>query len=100
MSRRVRRRALVVAAVFTLALFLVLLAACPARADEITDPDAPPAPTWYGWQTLLTDGAAFFFAFGSASTGSTAVAAYGLGGPLVHLIHDRPEAALASVGLR
>jgi hypothetical protein len=99
MHRRVRRRALVATAVLTLALFYALLAACPARADEVVDADVPVV-RWYGWQTLLGDGAATFFAFGASSNGSAAVAAYGLGGPLVHLVHDRPEAALASIGLR
>jgi hypothetical protein len=100
MHRRARRRFLVAAAVLTLALLLLLLASGSARADEIEDPEAPAATLWYGWQTLATDGAALFLNFGQMQTGHGALAAYGLGGPMVHLIHARPMTALASFGVR
>jgi hypothetical protein len=100
MHRRVRRRFLVAAAVLTLALFLLLLATGSARADDTPDPDVPGATLWYGWQTLATDGAALFLNFGQTPTERGALAAYGLGGPMVHLIHERPMTALASLGVR
>lgn len=90
-----------------------------APASPSTAPVCPPtsAPTpapktrerWYGWQTLVTDGAAIAM-LGAAGSGSDeqaqkmlllgSLATYVLGGPLVHAAHERGGAAGASVGLR
>jgi hypothetical protein len=67
---------------------------------------------WYGWQTLVADGASLaLFVGGVSSTSSRSsstagllllgsLATYSLGGPIVHLAHSRPGAALGSFGLR
>jgi hypothetical protein len=70
-----------------------------ARADE-------PAPTiWYGWQTLLADGASVGIAAAGAAAGSGAVALVGLGGyvagaPIVHVAHGQGWRAALSLGGR
>lgn len=64
---------------------------------------------WYGWQTLLTDGAAltFLFAVATADRASTeeafvaaSVGTYLLGGPIVHAGHGNWGRAVGSLGLR
>jgi len=52
---------------------------------------------WYGWQTLLVDGAALGF----ASTGSDlSVGIYALGGPVVHWAHGNTWRGVGSLVLR
>ncbi len=64
---------------------------------------------WYGWQTLITDGAALTLALLadsprssdlSSAVGLLALGAYGLGAPIVHAVHHNPGKGLASFGLR
>jgi hypothetical protein len=64
---------------------------------------------WYGYQTLLADAAAFGVLVAGAATNDrstgqdiavASVTAYWLGGPIVHLAHDRGETSFASLGLR
>jgi hypothetical protein len=62
-------------------------------------PAAPPAPaTWYGWQIILADAAAF------ACVGLTeqegCLAGYALSGPAIHTLHGHPGRGAASLGLR
>ena len=91
----------------------ILLAAPVARADEeevayerfelaaaATDhaPTARNSGAWYGWQTLLADGAVIGLA---AGTRAWPVLGGGLlSGPLVHLAHGNGEKAFLSLGLR
>lgn len=98
------------------ALTLVLLggSARDAFADEPppspmpfrTTPSPLPRSTvseWYGWQTLTVDGASLATTFSGAVTPALAVVGLGglvLGAPIVHLAHERPLAALGSLGLR
>jgi hypothetical protein len=82
-------------------------------AEHPPDPPAEHAPTateshWYGYQTLITDGtAATMLALGALLEGdrgvpliALGVATYAGGGPIVHLAHGRPWAALGSLGVR
>ncbi len=97
--------------------FALMLVATGARADDVTPPEAPPVasttPTtapaprmvshWYGWQTLLVDGAAIAVASASgqsAAFGYTGVGLYAFGGPLIHVIHDRAGIGAADLGVR
>jgi hypothetical protein len=76
---------------------------------EAATPPAPPAHRdeperrWYGWQILLTDGAALA-SIGLASNGSgwgdLALALYLGGGPVVHFAHENGAKGLGSLGLR
>lgn len=75
----------------------------------------PPSRTWYGWQTLVADGASLT-AFAGAmalyrpSSGATqdlsagllvlGASGYVLGAPALHLAHDAPWRAAGSLGLR
>jgi hypothetical protein len=64
---------------------------------------------WYGWPAVALDAGALLAtvssamvesdAFGGVAFG-TGVALYGLGAPIVHLAHERPGIAVASLGLR
>ncbi|HVH44450.1 MAG TPA: hypothetical protein VM925_18985, partial [Labilithrix sp.] len=57
----------------------------------------PPTRRWYGWQTLITDGAALF------ATPFVPTAGLGIylgGAPVVHLTHGRFGTAAVSLGLR
>lgn len=95
-----------------LVMATVLTAATGARADD--DPaDATkhePEQTWYGAQTLATDGAAIALALAAgASSRSTDVmgglfygslATYALGGPIVHIAHGRGRIAAADLVVR
>jgi hypothetical protein len=68
-------------------------------------------PTWYGWQTLLMDGATLSI-FVSAAIASTAddavsaklaglgVASYELGPGIIHFVHGNPGRGFASFGIR
>jgi len=63
---------------------------------------------WYGWQIMLIDAAALGVVATDLALGERAspvpgilgLGAYALGGPIVHLVHQRPPAALGSLGLR
>lgn len=66
---------------------------------------------WYGWQTLLVDGAALGFTIGVAAVGSETTWAgpvalvggttlYALGGPTVHFAHGNIGKGFLSFGLR
>lgn len=90
------------------------------RSDTSPAPPAGAAPPatvsrWYGWQTLVTDGAAIGLVTGGivldeASHVSSSVladgviglgvASYALGGPIVHFAHRNPGRAFASLALR
>ena len=68
----------------------------------------PPRERWYGWQTLSVDALpAGLFAGALSTEDDTAVTFWGtgaltfaFGGPVVHVLHDRPLIGLASLGLR
>lgn len=91
----------------------------PFFAPQSPGRDAPVAEasesSWYGWQTLAVDAVAMTaFVYGiergagdvfTSDRGGEAFAyagfgGYLLGGPVLHLIHERPGAALGSFGLR
>jgi hypothetical protein len=84
-------------------------AAEPSQAAAASS-DAPDESRWYGWQTLLADGAAVgtvIAAFsaeanrgGSTSFYVASASAYSLAAPMVHLFHRRPLVALEDVGIR
>jgi hypothetical protein len=98
----------------TLLVSATVLTSIAARADDdaTTTLKAQPEPerTWYGGQTLAIDGAAIALAIGAgASTQNQAVAnalatmslaTYVLGGPVVHLVHDRGGVAAGDLALR
>jgi hypothetical protein len=69
--------------------------------------EPPPWPVrgWYGNQTLAVDLSALVLLAGLSAvkldaSKSTAGVAWGLGGPIVHLAHQRPGAALGSLAMR
>jgi hypothetical protein len=86
----------------------------PRAPGAASKPSAPPladVPTrsrWYGWQTLLADGAAIegalaiSWASGESTLGAVAFFAgvYALGAPAVHLVNGNPGRAAGSFGLR
>lgn len=105
--------------------------AAAATSDETLQPPPPPAPayyypppgyyygyppppppprakrTWYGWQTLATDGAAFLMIYAAAqSRGGSEGLAYGslatytLGAPIVHFGHNNYGRGLGSLAVR
>jgi hypothetical protein len=60
---------------------------------------------WYGWQTLITDGAALGLAIGAVAVESNTAAvaslfSYLLGAPIVHWAHRRVGIGFASLGMR
>lgn len=66
-----------------------------------------PIKHWYGWQTLIADGASLIVVpLGAAAAGSPEVAAgafiggYLLAAPIIHFAHGRPGIGAASLGLR
>jgi hypothetical protein len=67
---------------------------------------APTADThWYGWETILVDGAALGTmvlggATGSGAVGGVGVGIYALGPPVVHATHGRTDAMLGDLGIR
>jgi len=77
----------------------------PSAPNPQSESSAPTASTWYGWQTLIVDGAsALTFGVG-AGAGSGAVALLGLGGfvagaPIVHGVNGQGWRAAASLGVR
>jgi hypothetical protein len=67
--------------------------------------EKPAGSHWYGWQTLTTDGAAIALlatgvATSSAGLAEFSAATFALGGPIVHLAHERGGTAAASLGIR
>lgn len=94
----------------------LMIAQSEARADESsaetthssapsTNAALPTATTWYGHQVLAADLASVGFIVAGAAADQPSVAWIGLGGlalggPAVHLVHDRPGTALGSLGLR
>lgn len=98
----------------------VLCPATPPAAGTVTPtpvilrPDAPqPVPPrtekkWYGWQTLIVDGAVIVssIAIGAASSdasnaaGTVFLVGYALGGPIVHWANGQVGMGFASLGLR
>ena len=88
----------------------------PSAADPASVAGAPARPaskderSWYGWQTLVTDGVAVgLFAVAEAvrddptALAVSAVGAWGsyiFGGPAIHVAHHRYGVALGDLGLR
>jgi len=79
------------------------------RTSDAPSPAQQPGSgsTWYGWQTLATDGAALLllaidFSQGHSDAGLLGGSGgiYGLGGPIVHLAHGKPGAAALSLTAR
>jgi hypothetical protein len=94
---------------FALPLFLAASIFAPA-AHAQTAPEPAPTPRvttsqWYGWETLLVDGAALttMIASGVRSNNGLAPVGYGLfvlGPPLVHVAHGHIGTGLADAGMR
>jgi hypothetical protein len=64
-----------------------------------------PKKVWYGWQTLVVDGAGILVGVLGASNGSPEVTVlsslnYSFGAPIVHAAHGEGIRALASIGVR
>jgi hypothetical protein len=81
----------------------------PAEGDPEEEPDVASGQrkVWYGWQTLLADGAALGFTMGVAIGASEAPVAlvggttlYAVGGPTVHFAHGNVGKGFVSFGLR
>ena len=69
----------------------------------------PEGPRWYGWQTLAIDAAAITLVFGALALqeddaspliGVLGAATYGIGAPVVHVVHRNYGRALGSLGMR
>lgn len=65
----------------------------------------PPRRVWYGWQTLVVDGAGLLVGALAASNESSGIGAlaslnYAFGAPIVHAAHGEGIRSLASIGLR
>jgi hypothetical protein len=93
-------------------------AAYPGSAPFAPSPSAAPAPTeekashWYGWETLLADGASLTILTAGGIMGMSRTTAlsqgltygglggYALGGPAVHWGHGRVAEGFESLGLR
>src|SRR5688572_7414027 len=79
----------------------------PAYDYSSEEEEKPRKSRWYGWQTLATDGAALTAILLSASADQDGgalvglgLAAYALGGPIVHMAHDRAGVGVGSLGMR
>ena len=70
-------------------------AAAPAPPDDERNTE----PRWYGWQTLLVDGATVGLGFATQSPGIV-YAAFLAGGPIVHFAHGNVGKGLGSLALR
>lgn len=76
--------------------------------SDVAHPSRPSfreQPVWYGWQTLVADGAALVTGiagahFSSEELGYLTVGGYVLGGPIVHLTRENFGRAGASLALR
>jgi hypothetical protein len=66
---------------------------------DVPPPASPPAQTtrWYGWQTLIADGAAIGTTFFAPVAG---LALYLTGGPIAHVMNENFARAGASLGVR
>jgi hypothetical protein len=88
---------------------------CPRVVESapVMQTESAGATEWYGWQTLLADGAALSLVVGGASLQSNKTAqtgggllavggalTYVLGGPIIHVVNERALTGLASLGLR
>lgn len=78
---------------------VVTVTAATAHADDSVEDE------WYGWHIMPVDAASIgLIAYGVADGESTAVfsgfAGYALGGPIVHLAHERWWESAGSLGLR
>jgi hypothetical protein len=93
----------------------LLLAQAPAASPPPAMPSSTSADTWYGWQTLIADGASLALlgtGIGVQESSSPEVrkladpllaaggGLYLLGAPIVHLRHGHPLIALLDFGLR
>jgi len=75
----------------------------PAVDDSPPRAHHEPERRWYGWQIILTDGAALVSLAAvseSSAWGDLALGLYVAGGPIVHLAHENGSQAAGSVGLR
>jgi hypothetical protein len=78
----------------------------PSVDEEIRARPTRPRRRWYGWQTLLADGAIGLIAIAMAESDAedAALAFAGVGftlsGPIVHLAHGHPGKTVASLALR
>jgi len=82
----------------SLALLLVLASGSPAHATEGAEP-APPTTTWYGYQTLLSDGASIGLGLLTDSP-YVWIAGYLVGPVIIHGVHRRPGLAVLSPLMR
>lgn len=83
-------------------LATALTLAIPSAARPPTE---APARTWYGWQTLTSDGAALALGLSGIPAESfvppvLGAVGYVVGAPMIHAAHGHPIRALVSVGLR
>jgi len=88
-------------------------------APQVREPSALTERHWYGWQTLASDGASLGLMLAGIVTAAEhaglyddetpvmanvaatlGLAGYAAGAPVMHLVHERPGAAAASLGLR
>src|SRR6188768_894019 len=106
--------------------FWLLASSAQAQVEDAPPPPTPQAQEasarlehrWYGWQTLASDVASIGLFFGGARIAANhgglydsdtpmadvvatlGIVGYAAGGPVLHHLHHRPEAAAGSVGLR
>lgn len=76
----------------------------PPAGVEPAEPTEPEM-RWYGWQTLITDGAAIVLLFAGIDSESgeligAAALTYYLGAPIVHWSHGQVGKGFASLGIR
>ena len=92
---------------FVLVASLVMTLGRAARADEHRAEETNRA-WWYGWQTLIVDGAAVSMVIAGADASpsvregwwTTAVATYLMGPSMVHLGHQSPAKAAVAFAVR
>ena len=79
----------------------------PAYDPSSREHEERPKPRWYGWQTLVADGAALAalmvgasYAAKDSPLSGMGLGIYLLGAPTVHMVHDRAGVGLASFGMR
>jgi hypothetical protein len=90
----------------------ILASSTASRADETAPPPEPRAASttsWYGYQTLATDGVALALALSTIPTkngattqgfGVGALTMYGVGAPIVHFSHGHVGKGFLDLGLR
>jgi hypothetical protein len=64
-----------------------------------------PKPRWYGWQTLIADGASFALLFAGGVSDSQevmglSVVSFALASPMIHVAHGNPGRTAISAALR